>query len=319
VSGAAGPGDRAAGGTSDPGRTNPWFSSSVARGQAYDQRFAHLAAAGVDVHGEASLVASLGVRSVLDAGCGTGRVAIELARRGLEVAGVDIDLVMLDVARSKAPEQQWVRGDLATITLGRHFDAVVMAGNVMIFLSPGSEAAVLQNMAGHLVEGGLLVAGFSLRPESLDLAAYDRLAAAAGMTLHERFSTWERSPFDSRSDYAVSIHRRTGGARRTCSAAEDVDELAAPAGTEFDDPIRQGEQRVVSATAHVHPGVDARSALAHDDGAGRDARPVEHLDTQSLGLRVPPVAGGAAALGLRHLDPPGVQPAPVMEVISTVV
>ena len=56
-------------------------SNDGTRGDAYDRRFRAAAAAGADVHGEADFVESLGVHSVLDAGCGTGRVGIELARR----------------------------------------------------------------------------------------------------------------------------------------------------------------------------------------------------------------------------------------------
>jgi ubiquinone/menaquinone biosynthesis C-methylase UbiE len=55
---------------------------------------------------------------VLDAGCGTGRVAIELARRGIEIVGVDIDPGMLGSARRKAPELTWIEADLATVTVG---------------------------------------------------------------------------------------------------------------------------------------------------------------------------------------------------------
>jgi 2-polyprenyl-3-methyl-5-hydroxy-6-metoxy-1,4-benzoquinol methylase len=63
------------------------------RGTSYDEAFRELAASGVDVHGEAAFVADLvppGAR-VLDAGCGTGRVAVELARRGYAAAGADND------------------------------------------------------------------------------------------------------------------------------------------------------------------------------------------------------------------------------------
>ena len=191
-----------------------WSSGLGARGADYDARFEQLAATGVDVHGEASLVASLGVHSVLDAGCGTGRVAIELDRRGLEVAGVDLDPSMLDVARKKGPGITWQEASLADVDLGRSFDAVVLAGNVMIFVEPGSEGPVLANMGRHLRPGGLLVAGFSLLPDRLGLSEYDRLAERVGLDLAERFSTWDRLPFDAESDYAVSIHRlsrATGG------------------------------------------------------------------------------------------------------------
>jgi len=187
---------------------NPWLEGSVPRGRAYDRRFEELAAQGVGIHGEAELVASLGVRSVLDAGCGTGRVAIELARRGIHVVGVDLDPGMLEVARAKAPALQWVEADLAAVKLDQRFEAAVMAGNVMIFVTPGTEAAVLRNVAAHLVPGGLLVAGFSLRSHGLDLRGYDELAAAAGLDLVERWATWEREPFEPGGDYAVSVHRR---------------------------------------------------------------------------------------------------------------
>ncbi|MGI9120650.1 MAG: class I SAM-dependent methyltransferase, partial [Acidimicrobiales bacterium] len=73
------------------------------RGDDYDLRFTDRADAGLDVHGEADLVQALSPASVLDAGCGTGRVTIELARRGIAVVGVDVDAEMLATARAKAP------------------------------------------------------------------------------------------------------------------------------------------------------------------------------------------------------------------------
>ncbi|MDQ1398226.1 MAG: hypothetical protein QOK20_158, partial [Acidimicrobiaceae bacterium] len=51
-------------------------------GESYQRRFDELASGGQDVHGEAAFVMALTPATVLDAGCGTGRVAIELARRG---------------------------------------------------------------------------------------------------------------------------------------------------------------------------------------------------------------------------------------------
>src|SRR5688500_2195169 len=120
-------------------RANPWLAGSRPRGDEYEARFEALAAAGQDPHGEATFVERLGVRSVLDAGCGTGRVARELARRGLDVVGVDVDPAMLETARRRAPDLDWRLGDLASIDLGRTFKAAVLAGNVMIFLTSGTE------------------------------------------------------------------------------------------------------------------------------------------------------------------------------------
>ncbi len=187
---------------------NPWLEGPGARGSDYDRHFEELAAAGIDVHGEATLVESYGVRSVLDAGCGTGRVAVELARRGVEVVGVDLDGSMLDAARTKAPGLAWVEADLASdLDLGRRFDAVVMAGNVIIFVTPGTEGLVLATAARHLRAGGLVVAGFALRPGSLGVETYDREARAVGLDLEERWATWDRAPFGPEASYAVSAHR----------------------------------------------------------------------------------------------------------------
>jgi SAM-dependent methyltransferase len=176
-------------------------------GGTYDRRFEALAQTGQDVHGEADFIEQLVPRpeSVLDAGCGTGRVAIELARRGCAVVGVDIDRSMLDAARAKAPELEWHQRDLGTLDLGRRFDAVVMAGNVLLFVAGGAEAAVVAHVAAHVAPSGHLVAGFSLRPGGYDLARYDEHCAAAGLHVAERYATWDRALFQGGGDYAVTV------------------------------------------------------------------------------------------------------------------
>ncbi|MGS2641372.1 class I SAM-dependent methyltransferase [Streptosporangium sp. LJ11] len=86
-------------------------------GERYAERFARLAESGADMHGEARLCAELlppGAR-VLDAGCGTGRVAIRLAELGYDCVGVDLDASMLDVARRTAPWLPWILADLSDL------------------------------------------------------------------------------------------------------------------------------------------------------------------------------------------------------------
>lgn len=178
-------------------------------GSEYQARFDRLVASGADVHGEATFVRAYEPASVLDAGCGTGRVAIELARHGIEVVGVDVDPSMLATAASMEPERTWVQSDLTELDLGRVFEVVVMAGNVPLFTPPGTEAALVAGVARHVRPGGLLIAGFSLG-RGYDVATYDGHAAAVHLTLAERWSTWDRQPFTETSDYAVSVHRRPG-------------------------------------------------------------------------------------------------------------
>lgn len=182
----------------------------------YQARFDRLAAAGHSVHGEADLCSRLvapGAR-VLDAGCGTGRVAIELARRGYVVAGVDVDARMVAKARSLAPGVEWRVADLAELAVDEPFDLVVCAGNVIPLVTPGTEPQVLAHLAAATAEGGLLVTGFGLDAAHLPLseapftlAEYDAWCTAAGLRLEERFSTWTADPFDETTGYAVSVHR----------------------------------------------------------------------------------------------------------------
>lgn len=176
-----------------------------------------MAAAGQNPHGEADFVERFAPRTVLDAGCGTGRVAIELTRRGIRCVGVDLDARMLGAARRNAPQVEWHESDLTTFDLRddhgapRRFDVAVAAGNVMIFLAPGSEATAVARVAAHLTPGGRFIAGFQLGGGRLPLDAFDAAAAAAGLELESRHATWDGAPFVSGGDYAVSVHRRTDG------------------------------------------------------------------------------------------------------------
>ena len=179
----------------------------------YDERWRRMAEAGHNPHGEADLVWSYHPASVLDAGCGTGRVAVELARRGARVLGVDADPDMIAAARAKAPELRWLCADLAGLEVpdGARFDVVVLAGNVIPYVAPASRAAAVAGCASALAAGGRLVAGFSLRPGWPSAADHDRWCADAGLVAEARHASWDGAPFVDPSDggdYLVSVHRR---------------------------------------------------------------------------------------------------------------
>jgi SAM-dependent methyltransferase len=190
-------------------------------GEAYAERFAALAAAGHDVHGEAALCATIvapGSR-ILDAGCGTGRVAIRLAELGYDCVGVDSDASMLEVARRASTAVEWHHLDLVDVTaLDGDFHLVVAAGNVIPLLAEGTESAVVAGLARLLAPRGVLVAGFGLDAAHLPLdeapfglAEYDGWCTTAGLELQDRFATWSAEPFLAETGgYAVSVHKRRG-------------------------------------------------------------------------------------------------------------
>jgi SAM-dependent methyltransferase len=197
-------------------------------GSDYSARFEALAAAGQDVHGEASFCAALVPQSarVLDAGCGTGRVAIRLHQLGYHCVGVDADESMLAVAIAAEPAGSspgWVLADLSTLDLDRHgipggFDLCVAAGNVIPLLAEGTLERTVMALTATLRPGGLLVTGFGLDAGHLPgdcpvttLAAYDSACSAAGLENLARHSTWQGTAFNWGDGYAVSVHHRTEG------------------------------------------------------------------------------------------------------------
>ncbi len=66
---------------------------------------------------------------ILDVGCGTGRHAVELARRGYKVTGIDISSGMLAEAKKEASkagiEVEWIHADASKFTSPRSFDAAI--------------------------------------------------------------------------------------------------------------------------------------------------------------------------------------------------
>lgn len=90
------------------------------------------------------LPADLSGRRVLDAGCGTGALAIEAARRGAEVVAIDLSPTLVDLARERLPADlgqgsiEFRSGDMLAPELGR-FDHVVAMDSIIHY---GTEDAV---------------------------------------------------------------------------------------------------------------------------------------------------------------------------------
>lgn len=185
----------------------------------YAERFRALAESGEDVHGEASFVADLIAppARVLDAGCGTGRVAVRLHELGYDVVGVDVDETMLAQARAAAPELDWRAADLATFDLGETFDVVLVAGNTIPLLEPGTLLDACERLGAHLAPGGVVVCGFGLDAAHLPgncpvtpLADVDAAFGVLGLDAVVRYGTWEHDAFDPAQGYAVSLYAESG-------------------------------------------------------------------------------------------------------------
>src|SRR5262245_20865247 len=101
----------------------------------------------------------------LDAGCGTGTLALAMAARGWKVTGLDLSDAMLEVARGKDASGlvAWRRGDITTFELGRHepgagpFDLITCVADTLNHLETLDEwVAAFGRCAAHQPSGGHL-------------------------------------------------------------------------------------------------------------------------------------------------------------------
>ena len=155
-----GPGSvsRGSGVVPDPAFSNPRLAS------LYDAMEADRS----DLDAYVGMIEEFSSRRVLDIGCGTGTLAVLLARRGIEVTGLDPASASLDVARSKpgAERVTWLHED-ATGLSPMQLDLALMTGNVaQVFLSDQDWDATLAGVHTALRPGGRLVFANPLRLES---------------------------------------------------------------------------------------------------------------------------------------------------------
>lgn len=201
----------------------------------YADRFEQMIADGTDLEGEARFVDAMAARdsAVLDAGCGTGRVAAALARMGHRAIGVDKDAGLVDIARQRYPGVRYLACDLLRLTPEAlqeaggpaAFDIIALPGNVMVYLAPGSERAVLGNLAGLLRPSGRIVAGFATDRDYTP-QEFRSDATAIGLTVEHTMATWHLDPLTEDSDWVVTVLRGPG-------AVQDSDERTqwSPAGS----------------------------------------------------------------------------------------
>ena len=95
--------------------------------------------------------------SVLDLGCGTGEpIARWFKAEGFAVTGVDFAPAMLDIARARWPQGDWIEADMRDFDLGCCFDGIV-AWNSFFHLAPDAQRECIARMAAHLAPGGSIL------------------------------------------------------------------------------------------------------------------------------------------------------------------
>jgi ubiquinone/menaquinone biosynthesis C-methylase UbiE len=100
-------------------------------------------------------------KSVLEIACGTGRVAIRLAKDGPRVVGLDFSPPMLEVAREKSRGMtniEWVEEDMRSFNLGETFGLIIIPGHAFQNLVEAEDqVASLRSIERHLDADGTLI------------------------------------------------------------------------------------------------------------------------------------------------------------------
>ena len=176
---------------------------------------------------------------VLEIGVGTGRVALQLARAGFVVWGIDSSPAMLERARSKADDSlasrlHLVQADMRDFDLSQQFDlALCPAGGFQHLLTTDDQVSCLASVRRHLAPGGLFVA--DLR----SLTAIDWAASRTPATLE-----WSRTDPATSDTVTKLVSVRLDGACQVLRQTHVYDRMT-PTGTLVERRITEFDLRLV--------------------------------------------------------------------------
>ncbi len=137
--------------------------------------------------------------SILDAGCGPGRISIELALLGLDVTGVDLIQSELNAAKESADDENvkidFIKADLRTFTSEKKFDAAVNLYTSFGYCDTIEEdIQILRHISATIKDGGFFILESTSREIAIKYFTEGEWFERAGMTVLTQFTVegaWE--------------------------------------------------------------------------------------------------------------------------------
>lgn len=112
----------------------------------------------LEVDGLTKLIGTPDEKSILDLGCGYGRISAPLRNRGYQVLGYDLSPTLLKHASQQDPGGIWIRGDMRELPFRNGIDTVISLFNAIgYFEEEDQNFAVLRSVAEVLSPGGIFV------------------------------------------------------------------------------------------------------------------------------------------------------------------
>ena len=200
----------------------------------------------------------------LELAIGSGRVALPLTKRGVEITGIEISQEMVDLLRRKpgGEEIEVIVGEMVTTKLDRQFPLVYLTFNTLFILdSQERQVELFRNVAEHLEPGALFVTDAFVA----DLGRFDRTNSRMGVSSisSNEEHAYELSVHDPVTQTIVSHHvrRQADGSSLVLPVTvryawpSEMDLMARLAGLELDQRWGWYDRRPFTAASWQHVSV----------------------------------------------------------------
>lgn len=98
------------------------------------------------------------IKKILDLGCGTGLHDIELSKRGYAVTGIDLSKEMIEIAKEKNQEINFIVGDMSNFNINEKFDCIICMFSSLGYLTNNEQIETFfKSTKKYLNEDGLLI------------------------------------------------------------------------------------------------------------------------------------------------------------------